>query len=264
MEWDTDLTLYMPHFRNRLRRGQGLGAGTAYKPWLRVRDVPSRGTSSIVKGIRVPRSVHLLSKGEVTYFYLTERRHITQDCREQFPILDIDRTLELCEELHVRHPHRGAFPEPFTLDFKITDQTGGKRSYRAASIKTPEDAANPNVLSRLAIEHRWCSEHHIPWTLVDTSAFNDTLLRNLRFLRAWFLHCYEPDHQQAISFSSCFLAGYQRNIALGQLIRDTCRKLRLPRNVGDDVFRFSAWSDFIPISLRHELAFDRPLILKNA
>ncbi|MFC0660602.1 MULTISPECIES: TnsA endonuclease N-terminal domain-containing protein [Alcaligenaceae] len=263
MEWDTDVSLYMPHFRNRLRRGQGLGVHAAYKPWLRVRDVPSRGTSSIVRGIRTSRSVHLLSKIETTYFFLLERRRTTQDCREQFPILEITRTLELCEELGVRHPHKGFYPEPFTIDFMVTELIDGKPYFRAASIKTPNDATNPSVLNRLAVEHRWCAEHNIPWTLVDTSAFDDTLLKNLRFMRAWFLHRHIPDYPQAIRFAACFLDIYRRNTLLDEIVHDVCQRLHLPINSGHDTFRFCAWSGLIPISLSHGLALNLPLVLRN-
>lgn len=264
MEWDTDVSLYMPHFWNRLRRGQGVGIQAAYKPWLRVRDVPSRGTSSIVRGIRIPRPVHLLSQMETTYFFLLERRRSTQDCREQFPILDIARTLELCEELHVRHPHRGFYPEPFTIDFMVTELIDGQPCFRAASIKTPNDALNPTVLSRLAVEHRWCAEHNISWTLVDTSAFDDTLLKNLRFMRAWFLHRHIPDYTQAIRFTACLLDSYQRNTLLDEIIHGVCQRLRLPIDAGHDIFRFCAWDGLIPVSLRHGLAFNLPLVLRNA
>lgn len=263
MQWDTDLSLYMPHFRNRLLRGQGLGVHAEYKPWLRVRDVPSRGTSSIVRGIRIPRCIHLLSKIEAAYFFLLERRRAVQDCREQFPILDITRTLELCEELGVRHPHKGFYPEPFTIDFMITEIEDGKPCFRAASIKTPRDAVKPAVLHRLAVEHRWCAEHNIPWTLVDTSELGDTVLVNLRFMRAWFLHRHTPDYPQAVRFAACLLDGYQRNTLIDELVHDVCQRLHIPIDAGRDIFRFCTWSGLLPICLSSALAFNLPLVLRN-
>src|SRR5579859_517756 len=153
MHWKPKPELYPPYLRRRIARGRGVREGTSYVPWLKVRDVPSKGTSSVVSGIVVDRTHHLLSALEATYFYLIERRPQTVDILEQWPILDIDGTLKLTQLRGVRHPFKGPYPEPFTIDLLIAERTATGLHYRAASIKSPEDANDSDVRRRLAVEH---------------------------------------------------------------------------------------------------------------
>lgn len=263
MYWKPNPDIYPPYLRPRIRRGRGVGHGREYVPWLKVRDVPSRGTSSVISGIRIGRPHHLLSELEATYFFLIERRPSTVEIREQWPILDLDGTLTLCARLGVRHRYRGIYPEPFTIDFLITERIDGELKYRAASIKTREDAANHEIRHRLSLEHAWCRERKIPWTLVDTSAFDRTLLANLRFVRAWFRHRHEPDIDGVTRFSKLFAALYQRNVPLGELIGCVAKRLHLRGPDADDLFRYAAWSDNIAVSLTHPIGLDKPLVLRR-
>lgn len=269
MYWKPDPLLYPPYLRPKIRRGRGVGKGLSYVPWLKAREVPSRGTSSIIHGIRVNRSHHLLSELETIYFFLIERKLSTVDIREQWPILDVDKTLELCAKYGVHHKYRGPYPEPFTIDFLIAEYVDGKLNYRAASIKTPADAKDPAVRLRLAVEHAWCLEHGIPWTLIDTSVFGATLLNrktllaNLRFLRAWFRHRYSPDAQSVEEFAQQFHASYHTNVPLEGLIQRAGKCLRLSDNLSQDLFRYCAWADFIKVSLMHPLSMNLPLVLRR-
>jgi len=263
MHWKPNPDLYPPYLRARIRRGRGVGYGLRYVPWLKNRDVPSQGTSSSVSGIHVRRPYHLLSELEATYFFLMERRPSTIDIQEQWPILDIDQTLKLCAQSGVRHPYQGSYPKPFTLDFLITETIDDKIRCRAASIKTPEDAANPLIRQRLAIELAWCREHGIPWTLVDTSAFDRTLLANLRFLRAWFVNHYEPDPDSVELFAQQFAVSYSTNILLDELIRGVAKRLRLTIHLATNTFLYCAWSDHITVSLQHPLSLNQPLTLRR-
>jgi hypothetical protein len=230
---------------------------------LKVRDVPSRGTSAVIKGIRSGRPHHLLSEFEAIYFFLVERRATTVDIREQWPILDIDRTLELCSDYGVRHAFRKGFPEPFTIDFLITERINDELRYRAASVKTPQDARDPHIRQRLAVEHAWCRERGIPWTLVDTSSFDKTMLQNLRFKRAWFRHRYETDQLLENSFLQKFQAAYAPNKPLKELMTQLSKSLRQPSAVVEDMFRFCAWHDLIEISLIQPLSLENPVVLRS-
>lgn len=264
MRWKPNPLLYPPYLRTRIRRGRGVGNGLSYKPWLKIRDVPSQGTSSSVSGIIFPRPYNLLSEPETTYFYLMERKSSTVDIQEQWPILDIDRTLELCAEYGVRHQYRKSYPEPFTIDFLITTKSSdGKLICRAASIKTPEDAADPDVRQRLTIEYVWCRERGVPWTLVDTSQFDKTLLGNLRFMRTWHRHRYAPNPDNEALFAKQFTASYGTNIPLKELIQRTGKSLRLADDLAQDIFRYCAWFNLIDVSLKHPLSLDKPLVLSR-
>jgi hypothetical protein len=264
VHWSANPALYPPYLRNSIRAGKGVGVGAQYLPWLAVRDVPSDGTSAQIGGILVDRPFDLLAELEATYFFILERKKSTVDIRECWPILDIDRTLELCSALGVRHAYRGRYPAPFTIDFLITEFIDGQVHHRAASIKTAKDAADPEVRKRLAVEYLWCHDHGIPWTLVDTSKFNRTLLSTLRFMRTWFRHRYEPNHDSECRFVDNFQSAYARNVPLDRLIEKSARALRLPVDLAQDMFRYCAWTDCIAVSLEHPLALNMPLVLRRA
>ncbi len=264
MHWKPNPLLYPPHLRSRIKRRRGIGNGSVYVPWLKARDVPSRGTSVVSRGVFSERSHHLLSELEAIYFYLLERRPSTIEIREQWPILDIDRTLELCAQFGVRQRLRNGFPEPFTIDFLVTERIDGKLVHRAASIKSPEDAKDPTVRQRLAVEHAWCAERGIPWTLVNTERFDKTMLENLRFLRTWFRHRYAPDASLEDRFIAQFATHYAPNRPLNELLAHISRLLRQPVALMEDTFRYCAWSGRMRPSLAHALALDTPVVLAES
>jgi hypothetical protein len=185
------------------------------------------------------------------------------DLREQFPILDIDRTVELCAELGVHHKYRGAFPEPFTIDLLATYSTSTGFENIAYSIKTPEDAANPATRLRLKVEHLWCRENGISWKLVDTSSFDAVLLSNLRFLRGWFRHRIDPDYHSANMFADQFLNCYATSEHLDSIIILASRKLRIDLATAHNLFRYCGWHDMIKVSLIDHISLDRPLVLRH-
>lgn len=263
MHWKPNPLLYPAHLRARVKRHRGVGLGSCYAPWLKVRDVPSIGTSAITRGILTGRPHHLLSELEAIYFFLIERRASTVDLREQWPILDFDRTLELCERFGVRHTARSGYTEPFTIDLLITERVEGQLRYRAASVKSPEDARDPLVRLRLAVEHAWCEERGIPWTLVDTTQFNKTMLETLRFIRAWFRHRYVSNSLLEDRFVERFAAAYSPNLPLGEMLAKLSELLRQPATVMEDVFRFCAWYNRIQPSLVHPLALNAPVVLRT-
>nr|WP_285887121.1 TnsA endonuclease N-terminal domain-containing protein [Hydrogenophaga intermedia] len=263
VHWKPDPLLYPPYLRARIRRRRGVGCGPHYVPWLKVRDVPSRGTSLVSRGVSSGRSHHLLSELEAIYFYLLERRAGIAEIREQWPILDMDRTLELCARFGVRPRMRNGCPEPFTIDFLVTERVDGRLTYRAASVKSPDDARDPETRLRLAVEHAWCQDRGIPWTLVDTQRFDKTMLETLRFIRGWFRHKYAPDAALEERFVAQFAAHHAPNRLLSEVLARVSRSLRQPVATTEDVFRYCAWSGQIQPSLARPLSMDAPVVMTS-
>ena len=65
------------------KRGQG--NGKAYKPFLTVRDVPSKGRVHRRPAVTHGRIVHLLSDLELAVFSIVDWNVSVIDIREQFP-----------------------------------------------------------------------------------------------------------------------------------------------------------------------------------
>jgi hypothetical protein len=112
------------------------------------------------------------------------------------------------------------------------------------------------------VERLWCQDHNIPWTLVDTSAFNKTLLKNLRFLRSWYRQRHEPDLEESAEFAEVFKRMYRRNVLLKELILQTARTLKADAASAQDIFRHCGWSDLIQVSWKHPLALNEPLVMR--
>ncbi|MDB5790025.1 MAG: hypothetical protein JWQ80_49 [Massilia sp.] len=263
MEWSPHLGLYPSYLRNKLKRGFGLGAGITYHPWLRVRDVPSIGTSGNPLGITVPRIYHLLSLPERIYFYLLDRQPDVVDIREQFPILNLAETLTICSELGVKHTRKGSFPEPFTLDFIVTRQTPFGLTYQARSIKTPEDASIPKVRLRLKVEHNWCQQNNIEWKLVDTTGYSRDLFSTLTFMRGWALQRYVPNFEHLDEFVKVFFNIYGKNFPLKEMIQTCAVRLKRGHETCLNEFRYCVWSDRITVDLMSKLTLHLPVVLHN-
>lgn len=263
MEWDTELKLYPKYWHSRLKRGFGLGSKIDYHPWLRVRDVPSIGTSGNPKGLTIPRVYHLLSGLERIYFHLIDRQSDVIDIREQFPILDLKSTLAICAGLGVTHTRDGRFPEPFTLDFMVTRQTTNGPIYQARSIKTSESAKDPAVRLRLSVEYEWCKNNGIDWKLVNTGEFSNDMLATLTFVRGWSRHQFKPNEVRAAAFVRTFQSMYSTNVPLQEVVQ-TCAH-RLKRSYRDclNEFRYCAWTDQIAIDLTRKVSLHLPLVLRG-
>ncbi len=99
-----------PSFRNaadverRIGKGFGQGRGAAYRPWLRVQEVPSKGRSHRVVGVKVARTHHLLSDLEAACLFALEYQRSVEDIREQFPLLPVEVTQAAAALLGVHHP----------------------------------------------------------------------------------------------------------------------------------------------------------------
>lgn len=263
MKWPTkiDLSAYPTYWHTRLKKGFGLGEGQTYSPWLRVRDVPSIGSSGNPSGITIPRTYHFLSKPERIYFHLLDRQPDVVDIREQFPILALAETQKLCAELGVRHPARGRFPEPFTFDFLITRNINGELIYEARSVKTPEDANDEKVRARLNVEYQWSIRHGLDWKLVDTSGFTSDLHSTLIFMRGWVSHHYRPDEGIAQAYAHEFMAQYEPNVPLKVLITACAKRMKRGYSLAQNDFRYCAWSGLIPVKLTSKLTLHLPVTL---
>lgn len=263
MDWNASAAVYPAYLRSRVRRGFGIGAGARYRSWCQIRGSGGKGTAAYIHGIKIDRPYQLLTEKEIAYFYLTERLRSVVDIREHWPILDLDRTLQLSQECKVNHPLRNGVPEPVTLDFLVTELTDNGPMYRAANLSPGVANLSARSGQLLRLQQLWCIENGISWFRVDTSQLNRTVLHNLRFIRAWFRHQYHGSDELADSYAATFLACYQRNVPLRLLLGESRRRLHLTETAAYDTFLYCAWSERIPISLVHRLALNAPVVLEN-
>ncbi|MGB8839543.1 MAG: TnsA endonuclease N-terminal domain-containing protein [Aliidongia sp.] len=165
------------------KEGRGRGQRAEYRPWLTIRDVPSRGRSHRLQGMTTGRAHHFLSDIECHLFYLLDWSDSVIDIREQFP-LERAATQRIAETLGVKHPCDTATRTPLvmTTDFLVDVVTGGRMSPLARAVKPASDLDNPRTLEKLEIERRYWLERDTDLGLVTDRDLPEIPIRNI----AWF------------------------------------------------------------------------------
>jgi hypothetical protein len=134
--------------------GNGAGENESYKPWLRVQDVPSRGRSRKVLGMKVNRIHQVLSDLEYRYLTVLEFSERVVDIREQYPLFPTEEAQQIAAQLGIAYPRypTTAVPYVLTTDFLVTctDATG-QRYMAARTLKYADElTAHKSLQHRLA------------------------------------------------------------------------------------------------------------------
>jgi len=251
----------------RRKQGRGCGEGRDYKPWVGVRDVPSKGRSSRIKGMKTHRLHHLLSDLETKHFLHLEFNPQVTDIREQYPLFPLDETLAIASSLGIRYPRYPGTNTPVVLstDFLVTFQNQkGELSSLARTIKYRKDLSDDRVLEKLEIERVFWQRRGIPWQ-VGTEDLNKTLVTNLNWLRP---HLHHVRTSQAIEKLPKFLEALRTRLAghetLKDLINSASNDTNLRYQEGMLYFRFLAWYRVIELDLESTLLDLRsPLQIKS-
>ncbi|MDC5718203.1 TnsA endonuclease N-terminal domain-containing protein [Vibrio europaeus] len=236
-------------FERALKNKYGIGQGFNYKPWLRIQDVKSTGTRSLIYGRKSQRDHHMMSSIESEHFYLAEFSNSVIDIREQFPLLPLNYTQKIAKTLGVEHPKHPQSKEPIimTTDQLLTIDSPQGTIYHAISVKPEDDSGDLRVLEKIDIE-RVC------WELLGVK-FSYFTGNELTRLQSSNLHwATSPFRENPIDFSceqvSCALSA----LAVGQyFIEDLCNQL-ISMNVTshDDALllvRFLIADKFIDVDL---------------
>lgn len=166
--------------------GRGQGLGIEYKPWLHIQDVSSLGRSTRLKGNKIPRQYDFLSDLERNYFYLLEYSDEVVDIREQYPLLPIEETLLIADELGIKHPKDPKTQESIvmTTDFVVTTK-GKKNTDLARTIKYKNDIADERVLEKFEIERVYWERKGINWGIVTENEISKTMATNIAFVHGY-------------------------------------------------------------------------------
>src|SRR5699024_9172047 len=128
--------------------GRGTGSGAGYQPWLKIQDVYSLCRSTRLKGIKTGRQHEILYDLERNYFYLTEFNDVVLDIREQFHLVPQEETIEIAEELGIKHPAdpKTGYRIVMTTDFLLTVDKGQGVFEVAHTIKMKNQLLEERVL----------------------------------------------------------------------------------------------------------------------
>jgi hypothetical protein len=179
--YNTDLAIYYPQDAKRYENKQWQGHGQVYQPWLHVRDVPSRGTSHRVMSWTVGRTHQLLSQLEYHYFLLLDWSPLVIDIREQYPLLPLEKTIAIAQELGVAHPKdpKSGKYSVMTTDFLVTVTRDSQTVEEARTLKYAQDLEKARVLEKFWIEAHYWDAQKVDWGIVTEKQIPEIIVNNI-------------------------------------------------------------------------------------
>ncbi|BFT69416.1 TnsA endonuclease C-terminal domain-containing protein [Paenibacillus sp. P36] len=169
---------------NKIRDGRGQGYGKEYVPFIQASDnkTPGDGYLTRTLGWKAERIHHTLSKVEYKYLMLLNwmDMDIVLDIREQYP-LQIERTIEIAEKLHIAHAHINNVPVYQTTDFMISIHTSKGIRDVVRTVKVVTDLT-ARTLELFEIERCYFEEQGIEWGIILESQLPSTMIRNIDWI----------------------------------------------------------------------------------
>ncbi|MCC0761157.1 MULTISPECIES: heteromeric transposase endonuclease subunit TnsA [Bacillus] len=171
-----------------IKEGRGSGIGINYKPWLKIQDVSSLGRSTRLKGIKTSRQHEFLSDLERNYFYLTEHSDFVFDIREQFPLLPLEETIVIADELGIKHSTNPKTGEPIvmTTDFLLTVDKGQGMFEVARTVKMKDELLKERVLEKFEIEREYWQRRDIDWGIITEEEIHKVMARNISYIHDYY------------------------------------------------------------------------------
>ncbi|MFC4860571.1 TnsA endonuclease N-terminal domain-containing protein [Pseudomonas sp. MAHUQ-62] len=244
-----------------IRDGYGQGAGLDYKPWLRVRDVPSKGQSKKTLGLTVPRIYQLFSQNEYFYFLTLEFAKSVVDIREQFPLLPTKETEAAALSLGYAHPKFTGTQLNYvmTTDFLITKvDSSGREVLKARTVKEDAElygAKARRIDEKLKIEQVFWEGRGVDWKLVTKEVlFENYFARNLEWIKRGAI--VEPELKSYViqrrflhELSECL----DRDWTIDQALKHVSKRVFVPLVGCRRIYLNLLWEKIIKTDLKSEL-----------
>lgn len=227
-----------------IRAGYGQGEGEDYKPFMYVRDVPSEGTSSMVRS-RITRRKHdYFSDHEFKLHLLAEYGPSTLDIREQYALLPWDETQTIAEQIGIRHPTipGTSTPTVMTTDLLITLKRVDGIELVAISAKLKKDLTKRN-LEKLLLERLYWNRRGIRWILATEDNIPIIRTSNLKFFETALTD--ERSITSGISpaeFSSKFEQNWAPTLSFNTVMEKTIRPMGIDVHTGHALLGIAIWN----------------------
>ncbi|WP_253417459.1 TnsA endonuclease N-terminal domain-containing protein [Pseudomonas sp. GGS8] len=249
-----------------IANGFGAGAGASYVPWLRVQDVPSRGRSHKIPGVKVDRIHHLLSDLERSYHLVCEFSEDVVDIREQYPLLPLEHVQTIAASIGVRYPTYPGTKVPYvmTTDFLLTvREPDGSFKTVARTVKYQKDLDGKGAkrtLEKLEVEKRFWQKQGVDWNIVTEEFFTRDLIKNLGMLRKY---SKLPRDLMKSSLHARFIELLEDSRpypwSLAECLRKIASQLSISYADARGMFFYFVWNKVVKIDL-----LNAPLLLTDA
>lgn len=254
-----------------IKEGRGSGVGADYKPWLNIQDVSSLGRSTRLKGIKTNRQHEFLSDLERNYFYLTEYSDFVVDIREQFPLLPLEETIVIADELGIKHPTDPKTQElvVMTTDFLLTVDKGEGLVGLARTIKMKDELLKERVIEKFEIERVYWERRQIDWGIVTELEIHKQMARNISYIHDYYdiqqYDAFQNMNQQHIE--DLAMALLQRILHESQSIREITnvfdKDTHMPLGSGMTLFYHLLAQKIVRIDMLEPLNVEQPIVLQS-
>lgn len=223
--------------------GYGQGDGAGYKPFMYVRDVPSTGTSSMVKSRLTGRTHHYLSRQEFKVHLEAEYSRSTRDIREQYALLPLAETQQIAADLGVRHPTYPATKTPtvMTTDLLLTLDRPNGDQLLAISVKLTKDLT-PRNLEKLLIEKVYWNNRGVKWVLITEKEISTHRVNNLCFFELSLSDdCRLRSLITPEDFSRRFEENCSRQLSFNAIMTKSIREMGIDVHTGHTLLGQAVW-----------------------
>lgn len=172
-----------------IKEGRGSGEGASYLPWYRIQDVASQGRCHRIADWHTGRVHHFLSDLEANIFFTLIWSKSKIDVMEQYPLLPLEETLAIAEQIGVRHPTdpRSRYPIVMTSDFFLKVYGHSKHDYQARTAKYESALENERAREKLEVERLYWAVRQKNWGIYTELGVPMELVENVK----WFYPFYD-------------------------------------------------------------------------
>ena len=254
-----------------IKEGRGSGIGADYKPWLNIQDVSSLGRSTRLRGIKTNRQHEFLSDLERNHFYITEYSDFVVDIREQFPLLQLEETIVIANELGIKHPTDPQTNEPIvmTTDFLLTVDKGDGLVEVARTIKMKDDLLNERVLEKFEIERVYWERRQIDWGIVTELEIPKEMARNISYIHDYYdIQSYDAfQNINQLHIEDLAMALLQRILNESLSIREITnvfdKETHMPVGSGMTLFYHLLAKKIIRIDMSEAFNVEQPIVIQS-
>lgn len=253
------------NIEKRIKDGCGLGVGKEYIPWITIQDVPSKGRVTRLKGIKTERQHEFLSDIERNYFYLLEYSDKVIDIREQYPLLPIEDTLIIAQELGINHPKDPKTGEyiVMTTDFLVTIYEENRNVLKARTIKSKNDLLDKRVIEKFEIERVYWEKKEVDWGIVTEEEIDKVVALNISSIYS-YRNIEEIDCFKDISpleMKDLIYEFMRRIVDDNRSMREICLEfdtdMMLENGASISIFRHLLINKFISINLKKKIDINK-------
>lgn len=180
--------------KGRLKQNRGkidLNNPECYVPWIKARDCyRGDGTRHALTDLYYKnRTIHLMSDIEKEVYYTLRSNENVIELFEQYPLLPLSKTEELCTKYEIKHPQNPITKNNIvmTSDFLIiVKDKNGKKKWQACAVKMSTDLHDIRTREKLFLEKLYWESMDIKWGVITEHQINKPYVKNVILCRSGY------------------------------------------------------------------------------